>query len=526
MGLKRTVMAAALAATAFASAGFTLAGAAAEEPRQGGTIIVALNADIRSTDPGIDRDANTDTVMHHITETLVAYRNDLSIGPALAESWTISDDGRIYTFTLREGATFHNGAPVTSAEVKWSWERRFDPALAWPCVPYFDGSAGLEVAAVETPDPRTVVFRLAEPNALFLAQLANIQCNIAVIHPDSLNSDGSWDRPVGTGPFMLKEWRKGQFILLERFDDYVPLDEPKSGYAGARIAYADQVRFLIVPDTSVAEAAVYAGEVDLLPGLSAQRMAEAEKNGATIETVSGLAWTAVLVQTEDPLLSDVRLRRAIAHALDIGQIAAVRTNSLVEANPSAVPQNSAFFGESFLAWPEYDPAKAQALLAEAGYTGEPIRIQTNTRYEGMYQNAIIMQAMLASVGINAQLEVLDWATQLDNYLTGKFQIQSFGYSARLDPSLLYGILIGDKSEDPSVQWEDPKALDLLAQSTQTTDTAERKRIFEALHARMAEQIPIYGLYYEPVIDATGPKLKSYEAWPGDKARLWGVWKAE
>ncbi|TIX96988.1 MAG: ABC transporter substrate-binding protein, partial [Mesorhizobium sp.] len=85
---------------------------------------------------------------------------------------------------------------------------------------------------------------------------------------------------------------------------------------------------------------------------------------------------------------------------------------------------------------------AKALLDEAGYKGEPIKIQTNTRYQGMYENAVLLQAMLTAAGFNAQLEVLDWAAQLDNYLAGKFQIQSFGYSARLDPSLMYGVILG------------------------------------------------------------------------------------
>lgn len=499
--------------------------ASAAEPRQGGTVRVAINADIVSTN-GINRDSNTDTVLHHIGEGLVAYRDDLTIGPSLAESWTVSDDGRSYSFTLREGALFHNGQPVTSAEVKWSWERRFDPELAWFCAPYFDGTAGPKVEAVETPDPRTVVYRLAEPSALFLALLANIQCNASVLHPDSVKADGSWDRPVGTGPYKLKEWRQGEYIALERFADYKPLAEPMSGYAGARVAYADEVRFVIIPDAAAAEAALYAGNIDLVSAFSTQRIEEAKRRGATVLTSEGLSWAAMLVNTADPLLSDVRLRRAIAHATDVQQIADSLTEGLAQANPSAVPQVSAYFDESFLAWPEYDPAKAQALLREAGYSGQPIKIQTNTRYPGMYDDAVVMQAMLAAAGINAELEVLDWATQLDNYLQGKFQISSFGYSARLDPALLYGILIGDKESDPSVQWQSPEAAELLQRAMTVMDFEERKAAFKDLHALMAEEVPIYGLFYEPVVAAVGPSLQGYSVWAADKPRLWGAWKAD
>ncbi|WP_026873807.1 ABC transporter substrate-binding protein [Inquilinus limosus] len=503
------------------------AGAAAQDaPRDGGTITVALTADIRSTDPGINRDGNTDTVMQHVVESLVGYREDLTVGPALAESWTVTDGGRTYDFKIRQGALFHNGKPVTSAEVKWSWDRRW-ATESWTCRPLFDGSGGLKVEAVETPDPQTIRFRLAAPNALFLAQLANFQCFASgTISPDSLNPDGSWNAPIGTGPYKLASWKRGEAVVLQRFADYKPLSEPGSGYAGARIAHADTIRFQIVPDPSTAEAALATGQVDLLPSLAPAKIDQVKANGGTVETAQGLGWSVILVQTTDPLLSDPRVRRAIAHAIDLKQIAEARTYGLTEANPSAVARSSSFFDDGFLDWPAYDPAKAQSLLQEAGYKGQPITIQANKRYDGMYDNAVLVQAMLAAAGIDARLEVLDWATQLDNYIAGKFQLQSFAFSARLDPSLLYGILIGRKSENPAEQWDDPKAAELLARSVETEDAAARKDALKQLHALAAEQVPIIGLYYDPAVDAVGPKLKGYRPWAADKPRLWGAWKAE
>lgn len=500
---------------------------AGEEPVKGGTLTIGINTDIRATD-GIQRDANTDTIMHHLFETLVGYRDDLSVGPALAESWKVSEDGRTYSFTLREGATYHNGDPVKSADVKWNWNRRMNPVNEWFCIPYFDGSQGLKVEAVEAPDDRTVVFKLNEPNALFLAQLANIQCNGWVASPKNVGPDGKWiaDSAIGSGSFSLKEWVKGQYVTLARYDGYKPLKEPASGYSGDRTAYVDEVRFLIVPDTSAAETAFFAGELDVLPGLEASRVEETKKRGMTVMSVPGLSWTPMLIQTADPMMSNVKMRQAIAHAIDLDQIAAARTNNVAKGNPSAVAQASAFFDDDFLKWPEYDPAKAKALLDEIGYKGEPIKIQTNTRYQGMYENSVLVQAMLAAAGFNAQLEVLDWAAQLDNYLAGKYQIQSFGFSARLDPSLLYGVVLGKKSADPSALWDNDAATELYLKSTKTTDFDERKAILKQLHALMAAEVPIIGLYYEPVTEAVQPKVKGYSVWPADKQRAWGVWKTQ
>lgn len=489
------------------------------------TLNIRINADIRSTE-GIDRDANTDTVLHHVFETLVGFRADLSIGPALAGSWAVSQDGKTYTFTIREGATFHNGDPVTSADVKWNWDHRVAAGAEWFCNAFYDGSQGLKVEALETPDPRTVVFRINEPNALFLAQLANIQCNGWVASPKNAGPDGKWieGSAIGSGSFKLKEWVKSQYITLEKYDGYKPPKEKASGYAGDRTALVDEAKFMIIPDTSAAETALFAGEIDVLPNFESQRIEDAKARGLQVMTTSGLSLTPLLIQTTDPLMSNVKLRQAIAHAIDFKQIAAARTANLADFNPSGVPQASAFFDEDFLKWPAYDPEAAKALLAEAGYKGEVIKIQTNTRYQGMYENSILVQAMLAGAGINAELEVLDWAAQLDNYLAGKFQLQSFGYSARLDPSQFYGVIMGDKKVEPTAQWDNPEAWQLYLKSTKTTDFEARKAVFKEIHALMAKDLPIFGLYYEPVVAAVGAKIEGFDVWAADKERAWGVKK--
>ncbi|MGE0717290.1 MAG: ABC transporter substrate-binding protein, partial [Alphaproteobacteria bacterium] len=120
------------------------------------TIRVAINADIRTNDPGVNRDGNTDAVMMHVLEGLVGLDEKGDVGPLAAEKIAVSDDGRTYTFTLREGMRFHNGAPVTAADVGWTWKRYLDPATKWRCLSEFDGKGLTKIEAVETPDPRTV----------------------------------------------------------------------------------------------------------------------------------------------------------------------------------------------------------------------------------------------------------------------------------------------------------------------------------------------------------------------------------
>ena len=506
------------------AAALLASGAWAQDGRRIDSLTVAIGSDMRSSNPGVNRDANSDTVLHHVVEGLVAYREDLSVAPMLAESWQVEDGGKVYRFRLREGVTFHNGASITSAEVVWSWRRYLDPKTLWQCTRFFDGSQGPKVVDVEAPDPRTVVFRLQATSGLFLVAMANLQCNAAILHPDSLGPDGAWRAPVGTGPYVIRDWQRGRQVDLVRFDGYRPAAGARDGMSGARVAYAGRIRFLAIADRSVMKTALLAGNVDVVPVLSPNDIDDARKRGIQVFVQPTLAWQVMLMQTLDPLLADVRIRRAIAHAVDLREVAQSLSFGLAGPNAAAVPLASPYHDAVFDAWPVHDPAAARRLLKEAGYANQPIRIQTNTRPGGYFDAAVMIQAMLAAVGINAQLETLEWGTQLQNYNQGKFQLSSFAYSSRLDPALGYSSLIGDKNQLPFAQWDDPEAKKLLDAAKTSTDPAERGRVFAELHRRMVETVPILGIYNPVEVSAAGPRVRGYRTWPAGNERFWGVWK--
>jgi peptide/nickel transport system substrate-binding protein len=489
---------------------------------------IALNSDIRGLEPGVNRDINTDVVIHHVVETLVAHRRDLSIGPALADRWTISDDGLIYRFELRRGVRFHNGAPVTSREVVWSWRRNLEPSTNWACRSWFDGSggsgeSGVQIERIDAPDDHTVVFRLTRPSGMFLTQLANVQCAAAVLHPDSVGPDGHWRGPVGTGPYRLSEWRRGEYVELVRFDGYLPRAEPRSGYAGARIARMERIRFVVVPEAVAAVAALRAGALDIVDKVSPDVVKELEDApGIRLMHQPLLGWTVLLINTRDPLLSDLRFRQALAHVIQRDRIVQVNTGGLATVNSSAVPVGSAYRRPEHDAWYAYDLTRARELVAASGYRGQRVRIQTNRRYKNMFDNAVVIQAMLHSIGVRAELDVMDWASQLARYQSGRFQLSAFSYSARLDPALTYGNLIGDRSERGNVQWEDPGALELLARLAAATDPPERSAIMVSLHQRMVQQVPIIGLYNGHSTTAVASEIEGLETWGPGTLYLWGV----
>ena len=148
------------AAIAVAIAGACLASATALAQT---TVTVAQPADIRSTNPGVNRDGTTDGIVLHMVEGLVAYREDGSVGPLLAQSVDVSKDGLTYTFKLRKGVKFHNDAVLTSADVAWNWKRYMDPKTDWRCTSEYDGRSGLKVVETSTPDDATFVMKLNKP---------------------------------------------------------------------------------------------------------------------------------------------------------------------------------------------------------------------------------------------------------------------------------------------------------------------------------------------------------------------------
>jgi peptide/nickel transport system substrate-binding protein len=502
-----------------------LASAALPAVAQPSVLRIAPNADIRSTNPGVNRDDNTDAVVLHMVEGLVAYGDDASIQPLLAEGVSVAEDGRAYTFRLRKGVKFHNGAEMTSADVAWSWNRYMDPKTEWRCVSEFDGRGRSKVESVETPDPQTVVFRLSKPDALFLSTLARTDCGMtAILHKDSVKADGSWDRPIGTGPFKFGEWRRGEFVRLTKFDAYANAAEGgPNGYAGSKRPLVDEVRFVVVPDSSAAKTALMRGDIDVVPDIANADVKEVKAHpqlGLSIAQNMGIS--TLLMQTRDPLLSNGKIRQAIAAALDTQAIAAEVTEGLAKHNNSVVPLSSSYHTAAHDQGYTHDPALSRKLLQEAGYKGEPIVLLTNRRYPQTYASSVIMHAMMQAVGLNVTLEVLEWATQLDRYTKGTYQMMAFPYSARLDPALSYESVMGPKDKQPRKVWDNPEAQALLEKSMVTADKAERQTIFDELHRRFLAEVPFVMLYNGVEASAFRKNVQGFKASVLSKPRAWEV----
>jgi peptide/nickel transport system substrate-binding protein len=489
-----------------------------------GAIRVAANAEIRSTNPGVNRDANTDTVMLHMVEGLVGYKDDGTPAPLLAQSVQVSKDGKTYTFKLRPGLKFHNGAPVTSQDVVWSWKRYLDPATKWLCLAEFDGSQSLKIESVEATDPLTVVFKLNQARPLFLTQIASFQCGSgAILHKDSVNPDGSWKAPIGTGPYKLGEWKRGEWIELTAFKDYKSAPGPRDGYVGNKTPIADSVRWIVIKDDAARRTALEKGQADVMPGLRPTELTEmGNPPSLEVRNASTMSVNAILIQVRDPVLADAKLRQAISAALNVTSIATIASGGAGTPNASMVPAPSKYHVGPHNALHKYDVAAAKKLLAESAYKGQPIKVVTNRRYPDMYEQSVMAHGMLRQAGINVELEVLEWGTALERYQSGKYQLMSFGYSSRVDPYLVYESMLGDKEKSPRKVWDNPKAMALLQQAGEEGEPAKRQKIFDEMHALMLQDVPLVVLFNPGDSNGVNKKLEGFASWSQSRERLWGV----
>jgi peptide/nickel transport system substrate-binding protein len=229
-----------------------------------------------------------------------------------------------------------------------------------------------------------------------------------------------------------------------------------------------------------------------------------------------------LIQTRDAVMGNQKLRQAIAAALDMEEIVAAFYNDLGKPNTSPIYSGSSYFGEVEKKGHAYDPARAKKLLQEAGYKGEKIVILANKRpIVPSFPSAVVAQQMLQAVGVNAEIEVLDWATQLDRYNKGNYQMQSFSFSARFDPAIAFEQFSGPKEKQPRKVWDNPEAQKQIDELFVTSDRAQRQKLVDELHKRVIDEVPMIFAFNGLDIIAHARRIQGFKPWQS-KLRMWEV----
>lgn len=385
---------------------------AAEEPFScpvvGGDLVVGLEGGTPTLDQMVATSSATRNVAMNIFETLVIRDENMSPTPDLAESIEVSDDGLAYTFKLREGVKFHNGKPLTSADVVASFDRYKEIGINRSTLNIVEGW--------EAPDDMTFVMTLSEAQPTFLENLSSYTVPIVIIPAEEAAKGANEIEPIGTGPFKFVEFVPDSHVKLERYEDYAANDALPglSGFAGHKEACVDTVTFRMLTEVGARMAALETGEIHIaenVPALSQQRLADTE--GVEIVRLEKFALNMGYPNWSAPPTDNLKVRQAMMAALNMEEIMDAATDGAYELNASFQFPGTAYFSE---AGSEYynqaDPEKAAELLKEAGYNNEPIVLLTNQQFPNMYNSALVMAAQLQAAGMNAELRVLDWPTAL------------------------------------------------------------------------------------------------------------------
>ncbi len=350
---------------------------------------------------GIATNASTNLVSGAIYEGLLRYDANLKPMPSLAKSWEISTDGLVYTFHLQDNIKWHDGQPMTSADVKFTVEDfltktqpRHRTIMAY-------------VQSVETPDAATVVFRLKAPFESFIRVFAYKTMPIVPMHiykGTEYATNPANATPIGTGPFKFAEWRKGSFIKLVKNPDYYIKGKP----------YLDQLIYQIVPDGAARSAAFETGSIDVLPGGTIEnfdipRLAEIDGNCSTEkgwEYSSPVAW--MWLNNRNAPLENVKFRQAIMYALDRDFAKEVVWNGFGKVANGPIASTTPFYSAQEPVY-KHDPAKAKSLLKEIGYNGKPLKLLPLPYGETWQRWAEVVKQNLAEVGIPLEIQSTDVA---------------------------------------------------------------------------------------------------------------------
>jgi peptide/nickel transport system substrate-binding protein len=487
----------------------TAVAGAQDTPVRGGTAVQAISADPPTLNPGTTTDTQAWSVMGKLFNGLTYLDSEYRSHPDLAESWEMSRDALTYTFKLRQGVKWHDGKPFTSEDVKFSYMEvlaKYHPTgrLAFS-----------SVAAIDTPDPHTAVIRLKKPFAplLFMTNL-----NSGPVLPKHL-LDGKdiataeFNRkPVGTGPFRLAESVKGSHYVLERNPDYFKKGRP----------YLDRVVLRVMPNPASRVLAFEKGEVDVLYSFFLPR-----EQAARMKGMPGITFKDYMLFPEVITLffnlkdtkpfADIKVRQAVAHAIDRQFIADKGYFGLSRPGISPIPSNLGWAHNPKVPVYAYDTARAEKLLDEAGYRG-PERMTLRLAYDpansAVNKAAEIVAQQLRAVAINVRLTPMERSLMLDKvFKQYEFDIYIHNYTTYGDPAIGVTRAYDCDNIRPApfvnvARYCNPKVDELFDAGANAATQAERAKHYFAAQEIIVRELPTIPLLEYGDTNVARPRMRS------------------
>lgn len=488
-----------LAAGLLATAGLAM-------PAQAANLRMAWSQDATGLDPHAQTAFSSLRLLELIYEPLVRHDAALDVVPAVAESWEFSADGLTLTFKLDPDAKFSDGATVTSADVKASFERLLDEATGAAARSNF-----LSIASIDTPDDATVVFNLSQPDAPLLVAMASI--NAAVV-PAKAIADGSVaTTALGSGPFVLDSWEPNA-------REELGINE---NWAGGDIAY-DGITISVLPDETAILASLRAGQTDfaLINDPLVATLVPSEPN-LQLNAVPGLAYNVLQLNPSRPPMDNLKVRQAMSCAVDRQDIL---DTALVGEGKVTGPLTMPVYASdpSTLFCYEQDLEKAKALMAESGVDGFSAKVIAATGEPPVASaEAQVLQSQLAEIGIDLEIELMELNVYVDRWLAGDFDMAVALNGGRADPYPMYNRYFTKDGNLVKVSnFTDDEIDSLLQQGRVETDVAKRKEIFAQFEARITELSPWIWLSTSNIYTAQLKTISGFE--PSATGTLFGLTK--
>ncbi|MGQ2915486.1 ABC transporter substrate-binding protein [Microbacterium aurantiacum] len=478
-------------------AALTLAGCSAGESVDidgadsvdGDVLIAAIGGEPDQLDPQRTSSYFAFEVLENVFDTLVAPDENLEMQPALAESWEVSDDQLTWTFDLRDGVTFHDGSEFTSEDVVYSYRRIIDEQLAnaWKFAAITD---------IAAPDDDTVVITVAQPTPNLLSNLGGFK-GMAIVQQENVESGDITTAPIGTGPFSVTGYSSGDRITLAANSDY---------WGGAPELAGLEYRFISEPATALA--ALRAGDIHWTDVVPPQQVSELESDD-TVQlglTPSSDYWYLALNEAREPW-SDVRVRQALAYAIDRDAIVQAVSYGTAALNQLAIPEQSVWYTE----YDEYstDLDTAQALLDEAGFTGGTLDLLATSDYPETVTAAQIIASNLEPLGIDVEIRQPDFSTWLDEQNTGNFDMLMMGWLGNIDPDDFYYAQHHTDGASNAQKYSNTEVDALLDAGRIETDPEARKELYAEAATIIADEVSYIYLYNPSVIQVWSPDVTGY-----------------
>ncbi|HEY7036045.1 MAG TPA: ABC transporter substrate-binding protein [Thermomicrobiales bacterium] len=483
---RRLLQAAGLAGAAATVGGFAASPATAapnrqdETPKPGGTLTAAMQVDVTSLDPHLNSSYSSTLVIEQVYNGLIQLDENANVLPDLAESWTISEDGLVYDFKLRQGVKFHNGRDLTADDVVYSLNRVKDPNGGSP-----QGYLLVDVKSIEAPASDAVRITMNKPFAALLIQL---NTTMAVVPKEEVEKNGDLSKTaVGTGPFTFVEFVPSTHAKLAKNPNYHEEGLP----------YLDELVWTPISDDPTRTANIKTATVDFADQIPQQDIESLGKEqGVVLATGPSTLHDYLMFNCAREPFTDVRVRQAIAKAID----RKVMTDTILFGYGKAIdggpiPDWSWAYADLHI-YPEPDIEGAKALLADAGHPdGFPLTIGAGSNYALQVQAAEMLKDQLKQIGIDVTPNPQEWGTYLDAVFTHRdFDAAIIGWIGAIDPDdWLYGRFHTDAQYN-IVGYSNPEVDKLLEEGRTLVDQAERKQRYNAAEKIIVTEAP-YAFFY-------------------------------